>query len=109
MSGLDTTSQGGPMTPFPKDLIEAIKQEFQGHPWFESVSQALHATNGESVVRSLSEAAKLRWTDGHLLEPEAIVQAFYEGRQDDVFKAAERSVRIEGLLLRINEHWHQHQ
>ncbi|MBP9732641.1 MAG: hypothetical protein KBD29_04255 [Candidatus Magasanikbacteria bacterium] len=97
------------MTPFPQDLIEAIKQEFQGHLWYESVSQALHRTNGEGVAMALSEAAKLRWADWHLLEPEAIVRAFQEGRQDDVFKAAERSVRIEGLLLRLNEHWHQHQ
>lgn len=106
---VDATSQGGFVTPFPQDLIEAIEQEFQGHPWFESVTRALHATNGQSVARSLSEAAKLRWADGNLLEPAAIVQAFQEGRQGEVLKAAERSVRIEGLLCRISEHWHQHQ
>ena len=73
------------------------------------MSEALRVTNYGSVARSLTEVAKLRWADGHLLEPEAIVRAFQEGRQGDVLQAAERSVRIEGLLQRISEHWHQHQ
>ncbi len=97
------------MKEFPQDLSDAVEREFRGHPFLERVRTALREFNGVWVAEYLSQAAKLRFQNGQLIEAVDIVHAFRNGREGDVLEAAERTVRIEALLCRISEYWQQHQ
>ena len=70
---------------FPKEFIQKVKKEF---PCWKRLHAALDQGEAEIVIRCLDESNDFEMT------PEKIVSAFKRDRQDEVLRAAEKSIRI---------------